>query len=168
MTINDSIGHIVCFQFCLCINCFVCIWSELVQHQSQKFCKFFSILIWCQAIFWTTAHVFSVGHLGTDLNKIWMICLYFLSRKFIWRCHASHLVQVPIAQIIFHRISSLLETCCTCIHGQLIAMIFCTCPDSTVVMSSTKCCRNHLITLWLRTIQNFHRIWNMVEKSLVK
>ena len=49
-----------------------------------------------------------------------------------------------------------------------IATKFCTCNDSTAVVSCTKCCKDHCIRIEVRVKWNFHRIWIAMEKPLVK
>ena len=62
---------------------------------------------------------------------------------------------------------------CNLIVGYHNATKFCTCHDSTAVMSCVKCHSNHCIIAWMRTEWNFHlilqwknRLWNGPLASL--
>ena len=45
---------------------------------------------------------------------------------------------------------------------------FGTCHDSPVVVPCAKYCSDHLISVWMRAKWNFHYIWIVMEKLLVK
>ena len=49
-----------------------------------------------------------------------------------------------------------------------IATTFGTCHDSTAVVPCAKYCSDHFISIWMRAKWNFHHIWNVMEKLLVK
>ena len=51
---------------------------------------------------------------------------------------------------------------------RLVATNFCTCHDSTAVVSCTKFCSDHCIRIEVSVKRNFHRIWIAMEKPLVK
>ena len=51
---------------------------------------------------------------------------------------------------------------------KVIATIFGTWHDSWAVVACAKFCRNIIISNWIRAKWNFHRIWIVMEKSLVK
>ena len=54
------------------------------------------------------------------------------------------------------------------IAGDHIATKFCTFHDSTNAMVCAKFCSDHFIRIWIREKWNFHHIWNVLEKMLVK
>ena len=58
--------------------------------------------------------------------------------------------------------------CLNSVAGHQIATNFCTCHDSTAVVPCAKFCSDHSIRLEMRVKRNFHRIWNAMEKPLVK
>ena len=60
------------------------------------------------------------------------------------------------------------SSCCKFVAGHQIATNFCTCHDSTAVVPCTKFCSDLCIRLEMRVKRNFHRIWNAMEKPLVK
>ena len=60
------------------------------------------------------------------------------------------------------------SSCCNSVTGHQIATNFCTCHDSKAVVPCTKFCSDHSIRLEMRVKRNFHRIWNAMEKPLVK
>ena len=60
------------------------------------------------------------------------------------------------------------SSCCNSITGHQIATEFCTCHDSTAVVTCAKNCGSHFIISWMGVTWNFHHIWIVVEKSLVK
>ena len=49
-----------------------------------------------------------------------------------------------------------------------IATTFGTCHDSPAVVPCAKYCSDHFISIWMRAKWNFHHIWIVMEKSLVK
>ena len=49
-----------------------------------------------------------------------------------------------------------------------IATTFGTCHDSPAVVPCAKYCSDHFISIWMRAKWNFHHIWNVMEKLLVK
>ena len=49
-----------------------------------------------------------------------------------------------------------------------IATTFGTCHDSPAVVPCAKYCSDHYISIWMRAKWNFHHIWNVMEKLLVK
>ena len=51
---------------------------------------------------------------------------------------------------------------------KVIATIFGTWHDSWAVVACAKFCRDIIISNWIRAKWNFHRIWIVMEKSLVK
>ena len=51
---------------------------------------------------------------------------------------------------------------------KVIATIFGTWHDSWAVVACAKFCRDIIISYWIRAKWNFHRIWIVMEKSLVK
>ena len=61
-----------------------------------------------------------------------------------------------------------ISSCCNSVTGHQIATNFCTCHDSTAVVPCTKFCSDHFIRREMRVKRNFHRIWNAMEKPLVK
>ena len=54
------------------------------------------------------------------------------------------------------------------ITGDYIATKFGTCHDSPAVVPCAKYCSNHFISIWMRAKWNFHHIWIVMEKLLVK
>ena len=70
---------------------------------------------------------------------------------------------------VYHCNSNLMENLfrCNFVHDFQIATKFCTCHDSTAVVSCAKFCSRYFIKLWVRA-KVFHWIWNMIEESLVK
>ena len=54
------------------------------------------------------------------------------------------------------------------ITGDHIATKFGTCHDSPAVVPCAKYCSDHVISIWMRAKWNFHHIWIVMEKSLVK
>ena len=49
-----------------------------------------------------------------------------------------------------------------------IATKFGTCHDSPAVVSCAKYCSDHFFSIWMRAKWNFHHIWIVMEKLLVK
>ena len=49
-----------------------------------------------------------------------------------------------------------------------IAKKFGTCHDSPAVVPCAKYCSDHFISIWMRAKWNFHHIWIVMEKLLVK
>ena len=49
-----------------------------------------------------------------------------------------------------------------------VATKFGTCHDSPAVVPCAKYCSDHLISFWMRAKWNFHHIWIVMEKLLVK
>ena len=49
-----------------------------------------------------------------------------------------------------------------------IATKFGTCHDSPAVVSCAKYCSDHFVSIWMRAKWNFHHIWIVMEKLLVK
>ena len=49
-----------------------------------------------------------------------------------------------------------------------IATKFGTCHDSLAVVPCAKYCSDHFISIWMRAKWNFHHIWIVMEKLLVK
>ena len=80
-------------------------------------------------------------------------------RKWVFhRCEhcASHSAsQRTVSRNIFHHNLNLMENlfCNNYIHVQLITIKFCTCHNSTAVVSCAKISINHYIMLWLRARQ---------------
>ena len=58
--------------------------------------------------------------------------------------------------------------CCNSVAGHQIATNVCTCHDSTAVVPCTTFCSDHCIRIEMRVKRNFHRIWIVMEKPLVK
>ena len=54
------------------------------------------------------------------------------------------------------------------ITGGHIATKLGTCHDSTAVVPCAKFCSDHFISFWMRAKWNFHHIWIVMEKLLVK
>ena len=54
------------------------------------------------------------------------------------------------------------------ITGGHIATQFGTCHDSPAVVPCAKFCSDHFISFWMRAKWNFHHIWIVMEKLLVK
>ena len=54
------------------------------------------------------------------------------------------------------------------ITGDHIATKFGTCHDSPAVVPCAKSCSDHCISTWMRAKWNFHHIWIVMEKMLVK
>ena len=54
------------------------------------------------------------------------------------------------------------------ITGDHIATKFGTCHDSPAVVPCVKHCSDHFISIWMRAKWNFHHIWIVMEKLLVK
>ena len=54
------------------------------------------------------------------------------------------------------------------ITGNHIATKFGTCHDSPAVVPCAKYCSDHFISIWMRAKWNFHHIWIVMEKLLVK
>ena len=52
--------------------------------------------------------------------------------------------------------------------NKVIATIFGTWHDSWAVVACAKCCCDMIISSWIRAKWNFHHIWIVMEKSLVK
>ena len=52
--------------------------------------------------------------------------------------------------------------------NRVIATTFGTWHDSWTVVACAKFCRDMIISNWIRAKWNFHRIWIVMEKSLVK
>ena len=75
-----------------------------------------------------------------------------------------------ISLTVFDRNSNSMENspCCNSASGLQIATKFCTCHDSTAVVTCTKLCSDHCIRIEVTVKQNFHRIWIGMEKPLVK
>ena len=72
-------------------------------------------------------------------------------------------VQGPISLTIFpSQFSS------NSITDDHIATKFGTCHDSPAVVPCAKYCSDHLISIWMGAKWNFHRIWIVMEKLLVK
>ena len=61
-----------------------------------------------------------------------------------------------------------LRKCCNSIAGPQIATNFCTCHNSTAVVPCKKFYSDHFVRIEVRVKQNLHRIWNAMEKTLVK
>ena len=72
----------------------------------------------------------------------------------------------------FARNSNSMETspCCNSVLGHQIETNFCTCHDNTTVVpcTCTKVYSDHCIRIEVRVKRNFHRIWIVMEKTLVK
>ena len=58
--------------------------------------------------------------------------------------------------------------CCNSFAGHKIATNFCKWHDSCAVLSCTTFCSNHCIRIEVRMKRNFHRIWIVMVKLLVK
>ena len=54
------------------------------------------------------------------------------------------------------------------VAGHQIEINFCTCHDSTAVVSCAKFYSDHCIRIEVKVKRNFHRIWIALEKSLVR
>ena len=54
------------------------------------------------------------------------------------------------------------------ITGDHITTKFGTCHDSPAVVPCAKFCSDHFISIWMRAKLNFHHIWIVMEKLLVK
>ena len=70
----------------------------------------------------------------------------------------------------FHHNSNVMEIS-FCSHpntNEVIATIFGTWHDSWAVMACAKFCCDMITSNWIRAKCNFHRIWIVMEKSLVK
>ena len=52
--------------------------------------------------------------------------------------------------------------------NKVVATIFGTWHDSWAVVACAKCCCDMIISSWIRAKWNFHHIWIVMEKSLVK
>ena len=61
-----------------------------------------------------------------------------------------------------------ISPCCNSVAVHHIATNFCTCHDSTAVVSCTKVCSDHYIRIEVRAKRNFHGIWSAMENPLVK
>ena len=70
----------------------------------------------------------------------------------------------------FHHNSNSMEISFSCnsIAGDHITTKFCTRHDSIAVMPCAKFCSDHFIRIWMRGKWNFHRIWIVMERLLVK
>ena len=53
----------------------------------------------CQAIIWTNAGIFLIGHLGTNFSENLIAILTFHSGKCIWKCHLRHGCHFVLASI---------------------------------------------------------------------
>ena len=82
----------------------------------------------------------------------------------------SQTVSVTHCEMIFHTNSNSKPNsfCINSLHGYQIATNFCTWHDSYAVVSCAKFCCNHLIKNGMRTKWNYHRIWIVMQKSIVK
>ena len=76
----------------------------------------------------------------------------------------------PFHQRFFHHNSNLMEISLSSnlITGDHIAIKFDTCQDSPAVVPCDKFCSNRFITVWMRAKWNFHHIWIVMVKLLVK
>ena len=76
----------------------------------------------------------------------------------------------PVSLTIFARNSNSMESlpCCNSVIAHQIATNFCTCHDSTAVVTCTKFCGDHCIRIEVKANRNSHRIWIAMEKTLVK
>ena len=61
-----------------------------------------------------------------------------------------------------------ISPCCNSVADHQIATNVCTCHDITGVVSCTKFCSDHCISIEMRVKRNFHRIWIAIENPLVK
>ena len=57
---------------------------------------------------------------------------------------------------------------CNSITGKQITTKFCTCHDSCAVMTCAKYCSDCFIIVGMRAWQEYHWIWILIEKQLVK
>ena len=81
-----------------------------------------------------------------------------------------HMVLGPISLTIFHHNPNVMEIS-FCSHpntNKVIATIFGTWHDSWAVVACAKFCCDMITSNWIRAKWNFHRIWIVMEKSLVK
>ena len=76
----------------------------------------------------------------------------------------------PFHQRFFHHNSNSMEISFSfnSITGDHIAKKFGTCHDSPAVVPCAKYCSDHYIIIWMRAKWNFHHIWIVMEKLLVK
>ena len=76
----------------------------------------------------------------------------------------------PFHKRFFHHNSNLMEISLSSnsITDGHIATKFGTCHDSPAVVLCAKCCSDHFISFWMRAKWNFHHIWIVMEKLLVK
>ena len=95
---------------------------------------------------------------GGDQNQIFTVfeirrCWYHLAElRNPHTCdYLAHLLG-PVSLTIFHHNSHSTENSFSCnsIAGDHIATIFCTCHESTAVVSCAKFCSDHFITIWMR------------------
>ena len=95
---------------------------------------------------------------------------YTYQKSFVRGIRHSPVQQRPVSLTFFARNSNSMEnsSCCNSVAAHQIETNFCTCHDSTAVVSCTKFCSNHFIRLEMRVKRNFHRNWNAMEKPLVK
>ena len=76
----------------------------------------------------------------------------------------------PFHYRFFHHNSNLIEISFSfnSITGDHIATKFGTCHDSPAVVPCAKYCSDHFISIGMRAKWNFHHIWIVMEKLLVK
>ena len=58
--------------------------------------------------------------------------------------------------------------CCNSVACHQITTYFCTCHDSTAVVTCTQFCSDHCVRIEAKVKLNFHRIWIPMENTLVK
>ena len=76
----------------------------------------------------------------------------------------------PFHKRFFHHNSNSMEISFSSnsVTDDYIATKFGTCHDSPAVVSCAKYCSDHYVSIWMRAKWNFHHIWIVMEKLLVK
>ena len=77
--------------------------------------------------------------------------------SFHWRLFARNSNSMGISLCLYNSVA-----------GHQIEIHFCTCHDSTAVVSCAKFYSDHCIRIEVKVKRNFHRIWIALEKSLVR
>ena len=130
----------------------------------------------CAILTWDFFWFFFVGKHIQTCACVMMINHYILLHVF-WKSGYLNLVFIlllidlgPISLTIFHHNSNSMEISFSCnsITGDHIATKFGTCHDSPAVVPCAKYCSDHYIIIWMRANWNFHHIWIVMEKLLVK
>ena len=77
---------------------------------------------------------------------------------------------MPISRTIFRHNPQLMEIvlCSRPSYSDIIAIKFCTWPNSCVVVACAKCCSGMVPYNGVTVIPIFHRIWSTMEKSFLK